>query len=215
MTDRAHVVVVVAVPGGEVVIMLDVAPPGAATPAWQSMGYARDLQHARTFYAGAQDYTRTGLPLQYGPCHACGGDRWLHSETDTGPEVQACDICTGGDEREARAVQLHRINCGCDWPENRRDEPDAVALLRWAYGGRTCMPIATFEPLDGSYYAVDPEPDDDGPPTLPAGRRVVPAAEFGAAGDRCEACGEPGASARLDGERWTFLCGACRARRAS
>jgi hypothetical protein len=113
-------------------------------------------------------------------CYACGGDRWLHSSTDTGPEVEACDTCTGGPGREERAIQLHRIMCGCLWPENREDEPGETF-----YGGRTQMAVATFEPIEGMALVAltDAKLDDNGyddPESRPEGKRAATPAEFSA-----------------------------------
>jgi hypothetical protein len=72
-------------------------------------------------------------------CDSCHGLGWVHIETDAGREVESCDCCDCLSDplREERAIQKHRIQCGCNWPENASDHP--------YYQGRTMMPIATFD----------------------------------------------------------------------
>jgi hypothetical protein len=46
-------------------------------------------------------------------CDVCGGKKWIHMGEPF--EVQRCDQCTEDDD--SVAVDLHRKDCGCDWPE--------------------------------------------------------------------------------------------------
>lgn len=46
-------------------------------------------------------------------CSDCGGHRWLHMGEPF--EIQRCDTCSDGSEDEA--IELHRKQCGCDWPD--------------------------------------------------------------------------------------------------
>lgn len=47
------------------------------------------------------------------PCEECGGKKWLHMGEPF--EIQRCDACS--DDDDSNAVELHRKDCGCDWPE--------------------------------------------------------------------------------------------------
>lgn len=47
------------------------------------------------------------------PCEECDGKKWLHMGEPF--EIQRCDACS--DDDDSNAVELHRKDCGCDWPE--------------------------------------------------------------------------------------------------
>jgi hypothetical protein len=58
-----------------------------------------------------------------------------HFETDCGREVGRDDEFAPPWFTDAHAVLLHRVRCGCAWPENSGNP---------FYGGRTRMPFPTF-----------------------------------------------------------------------
>lgn len=70
-------------------------------------------------------------------CEECQGKAWEHFDTNAGPEVERCDTCAPDGFGDAQAVQLHRIDCGCEWPENAPEHE--------FYEGRTQMPFATYD----------------------------------------------------------------------
>ena len=67
--------------------------------------------------------------------------RWGHFEADGGPEVERVNDDAPPWFTDAHAVLLHRIECGCLWPENQRRQD--------FYGGRTQMPFPTFSATAG------------------------------------------------------------------
>lgn len=48
-------------------------------------------------------------------CEECNWKGWLHMGEPF--EIQGCDTCDDGDSDDVSAVELHRKDCGCDWPE--------------------------------------------------------------------------------------------------
>lgn len=68
-------------------------------------------------------------------------DAFGHFHADGGPEVERNDELAPPWFTDCHAVLLHRVLCGCLWPEN---QPRATF-----YGGRTQMPFATFSATAG------------------------------------------------------------------
>lgn len=48
-------------------------------------------------------------------CAECDWRGWIHMKEPF--EIQGCDTCRGPSREDSDAVEAHRKDCGCDWPE--------------------------------------------------------------------------------------------------
>lgn len=63
------------------------------------------------------------LPVDMRCTPTCEG--WLHARSDFGDEIERCDDCNRFEDDDA-AILAHRVECGCDHPEQAR-RPIATA----------------------------------------------------------------------------------------